>query len=781
MKMRRIPVVLQMNSVECGAACLAMILRYFGRSVRLEECREKCDPGRDGVTARTIVTAAREFGLRTRAFSVDGKSMDVAQLPCIIHWNNNHFVVLEKRSGQRVVIVDPACGRRQVTAFEFEAGFSGVVLLLEPGPGFAVGRASRPSLSLGYVKNILRTPGTPAILAQILAASVLLQTFGLALPFFTKLVVDRMLPGKAVSQLDMFCIGGLIVACMTASAGYVRALLLVRLEAQLDSHLMLKFFHHLLSLPFRFFQQRSSGDLLMRLGSNATIRQALASSTTSAILDGTLIFVFAAALLRVSPPFGVAALFIGLIEVTVLFSTARPLQRLMENDLASQSASQSCLVESLMGIGTLKASGVEQSTYARWSDLLAKQLDHSAQRGRFSAKVDAITAVVRTFSPLFLLWLGAKLVLSGSLSLGTMLGINALAAAFLQPIGSLVLSGQRLQLAAGHVERIADVMHAKPEQELDVVQPAPRLSGKVELRNVSFRYNAHSPKVLDDISLVIEPGQKVALVGRTGSGKSTLAKLLLGLYLPTEGEILYDGVPLCAMDLRTLRRQWGTALQDSFIFSSSLRENISFHDPSISTTDLVRAAKIAAIHSDIMEMPMGYETRVEEGGSTLSGGQRQRLAIARAVANRPPFLLLDETTSHLDVTTESLVDRNLDRLSCTRVVVAHRLSTIRNSDLIVVLHDGAVVEQGSHQELLDGNGHYAALVLNQPERTHDESLVSRTRQNDRSPSILESVTGVSAQPADSMRDAPNKERGSMISVESRSEREDLGGSDSSPI
>jgi ABC-type bacteriocin/lantibiotic exporter with double-glycine peptidase domain len=549
---------------------------------------------------------------------------------------------------------------------------------------------------------------------------VLLQAFGLALPLFTKLLVDRLLPLKAAGLVNMFCIGGFIVACMTALAGYFRALLLVRLEARIDSQLMLKFFHHLLSLPFRFFQERSSGDLLMRLGSNATIRQALSASTTSAILDGTLILVFLVALLCVSTPLGVASLAIALIEVTILFSTARPLQRMVESDLAAQSESQSCLVESLMGIDTLKASGAERSTFARWSGLLERQLDRSAQRGRYSAKVDAVTTAVRTFSPLFLLWLGAKLVLNGSLSLGTMLGINALAAAFLQPIGSLVLSGQRLQLAAAHLERIADVMRAEPEQDLDAPRIAPRLSGRVELRNVSFRYNAHAPKVLDRISLTIESGQKVALVGRTGSGKSTLAKLLLGLYLPTEGEVLYDGVPLWAMDLQAVRRQWGAVLQDSFIFSSSLRENISFHDPSISKTEMIIAAKVAQIHADIMQMPMGYETRVAEGGSSLSGGQRQRLAIARAVAHRPSFLLLDEATSHLDVTTESLVDLTLDRLACTRVVIAHRLSTIRNSDLIVVLQDGTVVEQGSHQELLDRNGYYTALVQNQPELIHEK-------------------------------------------------------------
>lgn len=458
----------------------------------------------------------------------------------------------------------------------------------------------------------------------------------------------------------------------------------------------------------------------MRLASNATIRQALASYTTSAVLDGALVFIFLAALLHISLLFGLSALIFALIEFAILLATARRLQCLVESDLVSQSASQSCLVESLMGIGTLKASGAEQSTFARWSTLLANQLDTSAQRGRYSARVDAATTVIRTFAPLFLLWLGGTLVLEGSLSLGTMLAINALAAAFLQPVGSLVLGAQRLQLAGAHLERIADVMQANPEQDRSDVRPTPKLTGRIELRDVSFRYDSHSPNVLDHISLTIYPGQKVALVGRTGSGKSTLAKLLLGLYLPTEGEILYDGSPLQALDLESLRKQWGVVLQDSFMFSSSIRENIAFHNPAVSSSDITRAARIAEIHSDITRMPMGYETRVEEGGGALSGGQRQRIAIARAIANWPQLLLLDEATSHLDVATEGLVDRNLDDLSCTRLVVAHRLSSVRNADLIVVLDMGSIAEQGSHQELLRRNGAYSKLVLSQIERAHED-------------------------------------------------------------
>jgi ATP-binding cassette, subfamily B, bacterial len=721
MPRRKVPVVLQMNSVECGAACLAMVLSYFGRKTRLVECRTTCDSGRDGMTAQTIVTGARGFGLRTKALRLEAKELSQVTVPCIVHWNLNHFVVLERCMRDGVEIVDPAWGRRRLTASEFKTAFSGVALLFAPGPNFEAASRPGPNLPLNCIKQILRTPGTSRMLSQILGASLLLQAFGFALPLFTKLLVDRVLPLRTPGVLNMLGFGAFAIALMSAAIGYFRAALLVRLEARMDSQLMLGFFEHLLSLPYRFFQQRSSGDLLMRLGSNAAIREALASYTTSAVLDGTFVLVFLAALSHISPLFGLAVLTIAFVEAAILAATGQRLHCLVENDLASQVGSQACLIESLMGISTLKASGAEKSTLARWSRLLARQLGASAQRSLFTAKIDAALTAIRIFSPLFLLWLGGIQVVEGSMSLGTMLAVNALAAAFLQPVASLVLGAQRLQLAGAHLERIADVMQANPEQDRRKVCPAPRLSGKIELRNVSFRYDPHAPKVLDNISLTIGPGQKVAVVGRTGSGKSTLAKLLLGLYLPTEGEILYDGVPLHAMNLQTFRSQWGTVLQDPFLFNASLRDNILFHNPEMSLQDLVTATQTAEIHSDIMQMPMGYETRVDEGGRGLSGGQRQRLAIARAVANRPPLLLLDEATSHLDVMTEARVDRNLDTLSCTRVVIAHRVSTIQNANLIIVLDEGAVAEQGSHRQLLAQAGHYAALILHQLDRAHEDS------------------------------------------------------------
>ena len=715
MKPRHVPVIRQMNSFECGAACLAMILGYFGRKTRLEEVRRKCDPGRNGVTARTIVTAAAQFGLKSRAYRLPLADFRGIALPCVVYWNGNHFVVLEYCSPDRVGIVDPDRGRRDIPREEFEESFSGVALEFEPLAEFDTAGTVNPHPMWTFLRQMFRASGTSRILGQIVAASLLLQAFSLALPVLTKVIVDRVLPHGRLDGLNIVILGGLVAALMYSSATYVRARLLLRLETRLDSHLMAGFFSHLLSLPFRFFQLRSSGDLVMRLSSNATIREALSSYTTSSLLDGSMVLALLGVLLYLSPPVGLAALALALMEITVLLLTTRRLNALVGNQIAAQSLSQSCLVESLAGILTLKASGAEPATLARWRGLLDRQIEAAQQRGRYSAAVEGAMVAIRTFAPLVLLWLGSRLVLQGSLTLGSMLAVNGLAAVFLQPVTSLVMSAQRLQLAGAHLDRISDVLEAPPEQSADLGPLAFRLSGAIDVKNVSFRYDANAPLVLRNISLSIQPGEKVALVGRTGSGKSTLAKLLLGLYTPTEGRIEYDGVPVEAMNLQSLRRHWGTCLQEPFLFGTTIRENIAFHDPGMAADRIVEAAEIAEVHDDIVQMPMGYETRLDEAGHSLSGGQRQRIAIARAVAAKPVFLLLDESTSHLDTVTEAAVDRRLDELSCTRIVIAHRLSTIQNADRIVVLEDGGIVEQGSHEELIVRGGAYAALIEAQVE------------------------------------------------------------------
>jgi HlyB family type I secretion system ABC transporter len=710
-----VPVLLQLSAVECGAACLAMILSYYGRKTRVAECRERCGVGRDGLTAHTIAQAARQYGLRIKAYSVEPDDFRYVRLPAIVHWNFNHFVVVERWTSRQVEIVDPALGRRQLTADAFDAGFTGVVLTFEPGVRFERRGATDHSAWRTYAESVLRASGLLSTLGQVLGVSLLLQLLGLALPFFTQVLVDRILPFRLVNVLSILGLGLLVMILTQMVSAYLRAVLMIYLRTHLDAQMMLGFFEHVLTLPFSFFQQRASGDLLMRLGSNATIREALTTQVLTAMLDGVFVLVYLVILVGRAPLFGLLVLGLGLLQIVLLLGTTRRMHSLMQQSLHAQAESQSYLVEALQGMALLKASGAEDYALDRWSNFFFKHLNVSVRQSHLSALVDTALSTLRAFSPLLLLWVGAHYVFDGALSLGTMLALNALATAFLAPLASLVSIGRQLQLVGAHVERIVDVVEAEPEQDVQNVRTAPPLHGRIEVKRAGFRYDPNAPWVLRDISVAVEPGQKVAIVGPTGVGKSTLGLLLLGLYTPGEGEIFYDGLPLQRLNYRSLRRQFGVVLQEPFLFSSSVRQNIAFGDPDLPFERVIEAARLAALHDEIEQMPMGYETLVAEGGSALSGGQRQRLALARALVHRPAVLLLDEATSHLDVVTESRVDQNLSALSCTRIVIAHRLSTVRNADQILVLNQGRLVERGTHETLLERGERYADLVHNQTE------------------------------------------------------------------
>lgn len=704
----RVPYVQQLESADCGAACLAMVSAYHGCAVDLERARALAGASR-GTDALAIIKGGEQLGLRGRGVRVDLDDLHHLPRAAILHWDFNHFVVLQRVHRGHVDIVDPAHGPRRIPRERFSKHFTGVAIVLEPAAAFVPTPPGRSKV-WSYLGRLV---ARPVLIARVLVTSLALRVIALALPVLTALVVDRVVPRADHSLLFVVAVGTCAVLGFQFLASLIRAHLLIDLRTKLDTELTVGFVSHLLALPYAFFNRRSAGDLLLRVSSNTQIRELLTSSLLSTLLDGTLAVGYFLLLVALSPLLAAVTAGAGALQLVVLLVARRRYAHLAAQDLESQARAQSYLVQMLVGIESLKIAGSEDRALSQWLNLFVEELNVSLARSRMMAVVDSLNALLQVAAPLVLLGVGALLVIDAQISLGVMLATTALAAGFLAPLASLVNSALQLQMLGSYVERIDDVLAAEPEQQRHSTVVPPRLTGAIEVTGVSFKYGANEPLVLREIDLRIAAGSTVAIVGRSGSGKSSLAALLVGLHRPTQGRVSYDGHDVAELDHRKLRQQLGMVPQAPFIFRGSVRTNIALADPSAPFDRVVSAARCAGLDAEIREMPMGYDTVVADGGSTLSGGQRQRLALARALVHDPAVLLLDEATSSLDATTERLVMDNLRQLRATQIVIAHRLSTIVRADLIVVLDDGRIVETGTHATLVARGGRYASLVADQ--------------------------------------------------------------------
>ncbi|HEY5937693.1 MAG TPA: peptidase domain-containing ABC transporter [Kofleriaceae bacterium] len=704
---RAVPFVQQLEWTDCGAASLCMVMAYHGKETKLAEVREAMGIGRDGVSAKAILDTAERYGLTGRGIKVDVSQVKLLKPGTILHWEFNHFVVFERVvKGGAVRIVDPATGPRDVRIDEFGKCFTGVAIELITTDRFTKTKAEKGRLKR-YVRELMSEKG---LFTRVIIVSLALRLIALAMPLMTGMIIDRVVPRSDYDLLYvcLAAIGGMTAFNLLSEV--IRMHLLLHLRISLDTRMTLGFLDHMVSLPFAFFQRRSTGDLMMRVESNGTVREIVTSKSMSAVIDGLFVLLYAGVIFYVSPTLGIITLVMASAEALV-FLCARPtFHRLLAADLDKQAKAHSYMVQLLGGIETLKCAGAERLGVEKWSNLYTDELNIKMRRARASAYVDGIRGAIASLGPMLILTIGASNVMDGKMTLGMMLAMNSLATSLFGPLSQLVSSALELQLVKGHMDRIDDVLQTQLEQDRDTTQSPPRLRGQVSVRNVSFKYGEQAPLVVQDVSLDITPGMSVALVGPSGSGKSTLLGLLAGLHKPVKGDIQYDNRGLLEMDLRSIRQQIGIVPQHPFIFGGTIRENVALTSPGATLDRISAACKTSCLHDDISEMPMGYDTVVSDGGGSLSGGQRQRVAIARAVIRNPSLMLLDEATSALDNQTEKKVIEALERQRCTRITVAHRLSTIRNADLIVVMDKGRIVEQGTHDQLLVRGGLYTKLV-----------------------------------------------------------------------
>lgn len=704
----KVPEILQLEAVECGAASLVMVLAHFGRWVTLERARVDCGVSRDGSKASNILIAARRYGMVAKGYRKEIAQLADLPMPLIVHWNFNHFVVLEGIEGDRAYLADPASGARIVSMEEFSEAYTGVAISLSPAAGFLPG-GDRPR----PLRSILRRlAGTELSLALIGLLALTLVVPALAIPAFAKVFVDGVLVGGQDQWLKPLIIGMVLTALLRGILVIVQQRLLIRVQNRLGVAGAARFMWHMLRLPIQFFSQRHPGDIASRVAANDRLAVILSGDLSQAMLDIATTLLLGLVMLFYDPLLGAIAVLALVPNFALLRLVSERQRRSSQRAGAEESKLHSASVGVIETIETLKASGLEPQAFERWAGYQAKLLGVRRELEVAEAWITVAPAVLRALATVLILAVGAARVLAGGMSIGTLVAFLTLAESFAEPVGRFVGLAGRLREAEVDVGRIDDAFAAPVDPQVDRLPegPAQPSRGEVRLRDVTFGYSRLEPPLIENFSLHLQPGMRVALVGGSGSGKSTVAKLLGGLAEPWSGEILIDERPLTDLSSDERARTMASVDQEVFLFEGSVRDNLTLWDSSIDDRRLVAALSDASLLEEIVSRPGRLDAPVAQGGVNFSGGQRQRLEIARALVGDPAILILDEATAALDATTEKAIDDRLRKRGATCVIVAHRLSTVRDADEIIVMRRGRIVERGTHDALLAAGGEYAALI-----------------------------------------------------------------------
>ena len=709
-----VPVIMQMEALECGAASLAMVLAYYGKWLPLEQVRFDCGVSRDGSNARNILKAARSYGLAAKGYRYEPNDLRRdGKFPCIIHWNFNHFVVLDGFRGNKAILNDPAKGKYAVSLKTFDDSFTGICLLFEPTEDFTPG--GKPPSVLAYAKKRLKGAGSAVAFAAITA--LITAITGVISPAFSRVFVDRLLTGKNPEWFIPFIIGLSLLGILQLVVGWINAVYSLKINGKLAMVGSTTFMWKVLRMPMEFFSQRMAGDIQGRQSSNASIAGSLVNTFAPLALNAVMMVFYLVVMIRYSlllTVIGILSVFINLVFSNIISKKRINITRVQMRDSGKLAGATVAGIEM---IETIKASGAENGFFEKWAGYQASANTQQVKFQKLNQLLGQLPALVSSVCNTAVLMAGVYLAMQGRFTVGMIMAFQGFLGSFISPATLLISAGQSLQEMRTEMERIEDVMR----YPTDVPEDAPvsdnceydKLSGNIEMKNVTFGYSRLAEPLIENFNLSLKTGSRVAFVGPSGCGKSTLSKLISGLYKPWSGEILFDGKKISEIDRSVFTGSLAVVDQDIILFEDTIANNIKMWDNSIEDFEMIMAARDAQLHEDIMQREGGYQYKMTEGGKDFSGGQRQRMEIARVLAQDPTIIILDEATSALDAKTEYNVVNSIKDRGITCIVVAHRLSTIRDCDEIIVMDNGRVAERGTHDELMKKGGMYAELVTNE--------------------------------------------------------------------